>query len=186
MSRLTRPWETLSQRLVLDGGRWLRVWEEVVRLPSGRTLTPFYRYQKGDFCSIVAVTSEGRIVVERRYRHGPRVVTLDIPAGYIEEGEEPLVAAKRELMEETGHEASEWRALGRCATDGNGGGSVCHLFLALGARQVAAPQEDDTEEAELLHLTPSELRAALEKGGFATLAAIAAASRALLELERSR
>lgn len=179
---MTRPWEVLEERLVLDGGRWIRVWEETVRLPSGRTLAPFYRYQKTDFCSIFAQTTDGRIVAARRYRHGPRAVTLDLPAGYIDRGEDALSAAKRELMEETGHEAPGWTPLGVLTTDGNGGGSRCHVFLATGARKLAEPREDDTEESDLLLMTPAELRHALETGAFQTLVGFATASRGLLAM----
>ncbi|HET6404553.1 MAG TPA: NUDIX hydrolase [Candidatus Thermoplasmatota archaeon] len=177
-----RPWETVSSRVVLDGSPWLKVWEERVRLPSGRELSPFYRYEKSDFATIFALDTEGRVPLERRYRHGPRAMTLDLPAGYVERGEEPLATAKRELLEETGYEAAEWHALGSVHTDGNSGGSRCHFFLCTGARRVAAPAEDDTEEAEVLLLPPAELRAALDAGGFATLVATACAARGLLHL----
>lgn len=183
---MTRPWETVAKRLVLDGAPWLRVWEETVRLPSGRTLAPFYRYRKSDFCCIFAVADDARVLLQRRYRHGPRAVTLDVPAGFVDEGETPLDAAKRELMEETGHEAAAWRALGQPFTDGNSGGGQAHMFLATGARRVGEPREDDTEEAELVHLTEAELRRALDAGGFATLAAVATVSRGLLAWETTR
>lgn len=179
---MTRAWDVVASRVVLDGAPWLRVWEETVRLPSGRELKPFYRYQKPDFASVFALTPEGKVLVERRYRHGPRAVTLDLPAGYVDPGEEPLAAAKRELREETGHEAGAWTHLGTYTVDGNSGGSRCHAYLARGARRVAAPVEDDTEEMELLHLAPAEVRAALASGAFATLTPAAVAARALLEL----
>ena len=178
---MTRPWETIEEKLLVDGAPWLRVWEDTVRLPSGRILHPFYRYRKSDFASVFCVTDEGHVLVQRRYRHGPRVVTFDLPAGYVDDGEAPEAAAARELMEETGFEARHWRALGAFTTDGNAGGSRCHMFLATGARKVAEPREDDTEEAELLILPRAEVRRALDAGGFATLAAAATVARGLLE-----
>lgn len=179
---MTRPWETVEEKLLVDGSPWLKVWVDTVRLPSGKILHPFYRYRKQDFVSIFALTADGRVVVERRYRHGPRKVTLDLPAGYIDAGETPVAAAARELLEETGYEAASWRALSTFTTDGNSGGSVCHPFVATGARRVADPREDETEEAEILLLSPAEVRRALDEGGFATLAAGAMAARGLLEL----
>lgn len=171
---------------MLDGAPWMRVWAETVRLPSGRLLQPFYRYQKSDFVSMFVLDAEGHVLVARRYRHGPRTVTLDIPAGYIEPGEDPLTAAARELREETGYEADTFNDMGVFTTDGNGGGSRCHMFLARGARRVAQPQEDDTEEAELLLLPIATVREELEQGGFATLAAAATVSRGLLTLMSTR
>lgn len=178
---MTRAWEVVDSRLVVDGAPWLRVWEDTVRLPSGRTIHPFYRYRKHDFVSLFVTTREGLVIVERRYRHGPRAVTLDLPAGYVEPGEDPLKAAARELLEETGHEAAGWRSLGSFTTDGNAGGSVCHMWWGREARKVADPVEDETEEGEVLLLPLAEVRAALREGGFATLAAGATAARGLLE-----
>jgi len=175
-----RAWETVDSRVVLDGSPWLTVWEERVRLPSGRELSPFYRYQKHDFATIFATDAQRNVLVQRRYRHGPRVVTLDLPAGYIEPGEEALDAAKRELLEETGHEASIWAPLGTVHTDGNSGGSRCHFFVASGARRVAEPADDETEEAELLPMPMDKLREALDSGAFATMVATACAARGLL------
>jgi ADP-ribose pyrophosphatase len=175
-----RPWETVESKLVLDGGPWLQVWSETVRLPSGRTISPFYRYQKSEFVSIFALDGNSRVLVERRYRHGPRTITLDLPAGYIEPGEEAMATAARELVEETGYEADTWNALGTFTTDGNGGGSKCHVFLARGARKVAEPAKDETEEAEILLLPIAEVRQALEDGKFATLTAAATLAQGLL------
>lgn len=179
---MSGPWTVVNEKLLVDGAPWLRVWVQTVRLPSGRELHPFYRYQKSDFVSIFAIADDGRVLVERRYRHGPRAVTLDLPAGYVEAGETPAAAAARELREETGYDAPTWRALGSFTTDGNSGGSVCHMFLATAARKVGEPQEDETEAGELLLLAPAEVRRELASGGFATLAAGAVAARALLEI----
>lgn len=177
-----RAWETVASRVVLDGSPWIKVWEERVRLPSGRELSPFYRYEKHDFASIFALDDAGRVLVERRYRHGPRSMTLDLPAGYIEPGEEPLAAAKRELLEETGYGSPSWTPLGAVHTDGNSGGSRCHFFFAREARRISEPAEDDTEEGEIMHLQPEELRKALEAGEFKTIVSTACAARGLLHL----
>ena len=177
---MVEPWETVDSKLVLDGTPWLRVWSETVRLPSGRTLAPFYRYQRPDFATIFALDETNHVLVERRYRHGPRKLTLDVPAGFVEDREEALAAAARELKEETGYEADTWNALGRFTTDGNGAGSTCHVYLARGARKVAEPMKDETEEAEIVRMPIADVRAALEAGEFATLAAAATVSMGLL------
>jgi ADP-ribose pyrophosphatase len=179
---MTRPWETVESRLVLDGSPWLRVWAETVRLPSGRILRPFYRYKKSDYVALFVLDETGHVLLQRRYRHGPRAITLDVPAGYIEEGEDALAAAARELREETGCEADTFASLGSFHTDGNGGGSVCHMFLGRGARVVGEPEEDDTEEAEILRMPVADVRAALEEGAFRTLAGAATIARGLLAM----
>src|SRR5947207_11562367 len=105
----------------------MRVWSEAVQLPDGRVVEEFSTIELPDYVVVVALTPDGRVVVERNYKHGPRRVCLNLPAGYLERGEEPLAAARRELLEETGYAAEEWVSLGGFAKDGNrgcGGGAV--------------------------------------------------------------
>ena len=73
---------------------------------------------------------------------------------------------RRELLEETGHEADHWTWLGGFVVDGNRGCGVGHLYLARGARQVAQPAADDLEEQELLSMTRAEVEDALLAGEF--------------------
>jgi ADP-ribose pyrophosphatase len=91
---------------------------------------------------------------------------LATPGGFIEPGEDPLDAIKRELLEETGYEASTWISLGRFPVDANRGAGTGSSFLAQGARRVAEINADDLEEQELLSLTPEELEQALLNGEF--------------------
>ena len=105
--------------------------------------------------------------------------------GYLDEGEQPLEAARRELLEETGYEAEEWRPLGRYAVDANRGCGVGHLFLAIGARKVAEPAADDLEEQELLTLTREQVETALAAGEFEVMSWAATMALALLALDRA-
>ena len=103
----------------------------------------------------------------------------------IEPGEDPLTAAKRELLEETGFEATEWIDLGSYKVDPNRGVGVRHLFLARKARQVTEPCSDDIEDQQLLFLSRQELEDALGSGEFKVLSWAAAISLALQYLARA-
>ena len=102
-----RPWRTLARRVLLSRPPWMEVAEERIALPDGREIEGFLSIRTRDFAAIVAVTEPHEVVLIRSYKHGSRRVSLAVPAGYIEEGEDPLTSAKRELREETGYEASE-------------------------------------------------------------------------------
>lgn len=173
MSSDLKPWAVVSSRTVLDAPPHLRVRVEAVDLPDGRRVEDYYQLDMRPFVCVYPETAGGRVLVYRQYRHGPRRIGLVFPGGQIEPDEEPLAAAQRELLEETGWAAPEWTPLGSYTVHGNQGGPVAHLFRATGCRRAAEPVVDDLEEAEVLHLTPAELWAAAGRGEIAILCQIA-------------
>jgi ADP-ribose pyrophosphatase len=178
-------WKTVARREVLDAHPWLSVWEEDLELPAGRRVEGYYTVEMPDYVVIVALTIDGHVVVERGYRHGPRRICLTLPAGYIEHGEEPLAAARRELLEETGYVADQWQALGSFTSNGNRGCGVAHMFLAQHARQVAEPDAGDLEEMVIELMSLPRLTQAVQQGEVAELAAAAAICLALSTQLRS-
>ena len=180
-----KPWTTRSRRTLLDLGPWLSVEEHVVELPDGRVIEDWPWVESREFANVVAVTEEGRFLLFRQTKYAVEGTTLGPVGGYLDEGEAPLDAARRELLEETGHEAPEWTSLGRYVVDGNRGCGVGHLCLARGARKVAEPNADDLEEQELVLLTREEVEEALVSGGLEVLSWAAALALALVALDRA-
>jgi ADP-ribose pyrophosphatase len=175
-----RPWQVLSQTPLLDAQPWLVVYSETVQLPTGHAVENYQTVNMPAYVVIVGFTDEGRVIVERNYKHGPRRVCLNLPAGYIASSEEPLAAAKRELAEETGYEASDWLPLGSFVNDGNRGAGVGHLFLARHAQQVSEPNSGDLEEIEIHLLSPDDLTEAIRAGDMPVLSSAAAFALAVL------
>jgi len=179
-----RPWKTQHRETILDCGKFLRVENHVVELPDGRVISNWPWVITPDYINVVAITEVGKFLCFRQTKYAIEGVGLSLVGGYIEPGEEPLLAAKRELLEETGYEADRWISLGQYPVDGNRGAGNANLFLALDAQQVAAPDADDLEEQELLLLSRSEVEAALTAGDFKLLPWAAAMGLALLYLNR--
>jgi len=169
-----RPWRTLARRTLLWRPPWMEVGEEKVELPDGREIDGFLWIRTRDFVAMVAVTERDEVILVRSYKHGPRTVSLAVPAGYIEEGEEPLAAAKRELQEETGYASEDWVSLGRYVIDGNYGVSTEHIFLARGARKVSEPASGDLEEMEVVAVPLGEISAYVRRGEVVQLSSAAA------------
>jgi ADP-ribose pyrophosphatase len=103
--------ETFLEGEVVFQGRLLRVHRDRVRLPDGgETMREYIRHPGA--VAIVALFEDGRVLLERQFRYALGREFIEIPAGKLEPGEEHLATAKRELLEETGYVAAEWRRLG--------------------------------------------------------------------------
>jgi ADP-ribose pyrophosphatase len=176
-------WKTLSRRLILDRGTFLRVEEHNVELPDGRVIDDWPWVVTPDYCNVVAETEDGRLICFRQVKYAIDGTSLAPVGGYLEPGEKPLAGAQRELLEETGYRAAHWISLGAYAVDGNRGAGTAHLFLARGASHVVDARPDDLEEQEFLLLTRDELRAALLHGEFRLLPWMAVVGLALHRLE---
>jgi len=164
-----RPWKTLSRQTVLKHSKFLTVENHVVELPDGRTIPDWSWVIIPDAVIVLTLTQDDKFICFRQTKYAIDDITLAPVGGMLEPGEVPLEAAKRELREETGYEASDWISLGSYRTDPNRGISTIHLFLAREAHFVTQPNSDDLEDQELLFLERSELEAALFRGEFKAL-----------------
>ena len=173
-----RPWETLESRDVYSS-HWMTVSLLEVRLPNGRIINDFHRITLRAYAVIFAQTDDGSVVVERQYKHGVGAVGLTLPAGLLEDDEDPMATAQRELLEETGYAGGHWRSLGSFVPNANYGAGRAHLFAAAGVAKVAEPASGDLEEMEILLQSPDELAAAVRDGQVASLSATTAITLAL-------
>lgn len=174
------PWQVLRTQLLLDCSPWFRVVADDLLLPDGQRVENFYRIEAPDFVMIFALGDDGRVLALRGYKHGVGRVVFQLPAGYMDRANEsPLACAQRELLEETGHVADEWRSLGSLSVDGNRGLGRAQLFLAQGLRAVAPPDSGDLETLVIEWLPLDELRRRWRAGEFDNATATATIGLAL-------
>jgi ADP-ribose pyrophosphatase len=177
-----KPWRILSRRVLLERPPWLTVGEQDVELPDGTVLEGFHWIETRPFAIVIPLLDRDRTILVRSFKLGVGAASLSLPAGYLEAGEAPLAGAKRELLEETGHEASEWMSLGHYVVDGNYGSGAMHAFIAKGARKVCEPDSGDHEEQELIVVPFAEAIAMLRAGEVAQLSSAAALGLAAIAL----
>ena len=137
---------------------WLKVRKDYVRLPNGAEIPDFYVTEAPDWVNVIAITKDGKFVVEEQYRHGIQKICFELCAGMVDKGEEPLEAAKRELLEETGYTGSDWIAFGFSVPNASGSTTKCYHFLAPGVSFKQVPNPEKTEEIKTHLLTEQEIK----------------------------
>lgn len=112
---------------------------------------------------ILAETKEGKFVINKEYRHPTKKILLSLPGGYVEEGEEPIEGAPRELIEETGYQAEEFLYLGQAHPFPGRHCQETYYYLAKGARKIAEPTPDDCEIFQSFEYSLEELNQMLKE-----------------------
>jgi 8-oxo-dGTP pyrophosphatase MutT (NUDIX family) len=156
-------WPEVAREPVADC-RVFSVERTIAASPQDGSQHAFYRIHSGDWAQIVPVTTDGRIVLVRQYRHGAQTVTLEMPAGMVDPGEEPAAAALRECLEETGYRAREAVPLGSVSPNPTLFDNRLHSYFATGVVFERAPQATATEMTEVVLLERAEIEAKLASG----------------------
>ena len=152
-----RKWRVLSSEYLFRRP-WLTARKDVVKLPDGRVNPEYYVLEYPDWVNVIALTADGQMILERQYRHGLGKTCYELPCGVIEEGETPLEAAKRELLEETGYAGGQWFEWMTLTGNASSTNNLTHSFLATGVEKVAGQSLDATEDIEVSLHSPEFVR----------------------------
>jgi 8-oxo-dGTP pyrophosphatase MutT (NUDIX family) len=178
------PWTTLSSQQILDNPH-LQIRREQVAVPNGPVIPDYYIIENRGWVGIVPFTADGRFLLNRQYKHGIGLEVLEFPAGGIDAHEDdPLLAAHRELMEETGYSVAEeqMELLAHMLANPTGASTRVWWYLARDARKTGSQKIDPVEVIENLLVTPQELLHLIHNGEFAVQGQIAAAYMAFERL----
>lgn len=153
-------------------------WDSMENPRTGQVLKRLV-LETPDWVNVVALTSARRLVVVRQYRFGTSQLTLEIPGGVIDRGEEHRAAAERELREETGFTSQRWTYLGAVEPNPAFHTNLCHHWLAEECTRTHELELDHGEDIALGTLTLEEARAAIQAGTIRHALVITALARVL-------
>ena len=162
-------------------GRILRVREDKVLLPNGKTGTREVVEHPGGV-GILALDGD-EVLLVKQFRYAFSRVLTEIPAGKREKGEEPFVTAQRELKEEIGAEAAEWTELGALIASPGCYGETLYLFMARGLR-FGETHPDEDEFLEVVRVPFDEAAARCMDGRLTDAKTVAAILKARFLLNR--
>lgn len=171
-------WRTLGAREVFRS-RWIGIRQETVETHEGRVTDDYYIVEARDVAIVFALTAERRVVLVRQYKHGVREITVELPGGGIAAGEALEAAARRELLEETGYAAAEFRLVATHQRNTTNSAARDWVFLALGAAPAGPARPDEHEQVEVRLAGLGELRRMVRAGEIGDLGTVAAVYRAL-------
>ena len=179
-------WQVLDEEPLLDRWPWVRVIRQRLRLEDGATvIDDWYQVDVAPFAVIFALTVDGQVALVEQYRHALKRNVLELPAGHIADGEPPLVAARRELLEEAGLQSEHWQPLGEWVVDPNRGCGTAYAFLARQAVLAAKPVAVDLQSQTVRYLPLDEVQAMFRRGDFPVLATVATLGMAFALLDSS-
>lgn len=155
-------WKILSSKYISQY-RYFTARVDKCEMPDGTIVPEYYVVELPVTVCALAVTEDGDAIMAKQYRHPIKETLLEIPGGFIDAGETPEQALKRELLEETGYEFSTVYPVGKISANPGVLQSYTYLFLATGGKKVTGQNLDHSEEIEVILMPVEEVRAMLER-----------------------
>lgn len=159
-----RPWRVLKSENILNIGPWLNVRQELVELPSGKQIPTWFVLDYPNWINVIAETKDHQLVMIDQYRHGLGVTKYEIVAGVIDQGETPLQAAQRELLEETGFGGGEWQEYMTLSPNTSCQSNLSYTFLARGVERLRAQEQEETEDINVHVMNREDVYTLLQQG----------------------
>ncbi|GAA4338237.1 NUDIX hydrolase [Mucilaginibacter gynuensis] len=159
-------WKVLHSEY-LHKGPWATLRSDKCEMPDGRIVEQYYVLEYPDWVNAVAITEEGKILMVTQYRHAAAIVSQEIPGGVIDDGEEPLPAMRRELLEETGYQFDDIELLATIYANPSTANNKTYCYLAKGGKKVQDQDLDEHEELIVTEHTIAEVKQLLAENKIA-------------------
>lgn len=149
-------WKTLSSKYIYDD-RWFRARADSCQFPDGRIIEPYYIVELPDWCNVILVTKDERVILVRQYRYPIDQATYELPGGVIEKNEDPKLAAKREMEEETGYTSDDIEFLMKLSPNPAVNNNTAYFFLVRNAVPTVSTNPDLFEDIDIVSFSKEEI-----------------------------
>lgn len=155
-----RKWAVLESEYLFKKP-WLTARRDHVKLPTGAEIRDYYILEYPDWVNTIAITTEDEFVMIRQYRHGIQETRYELCAGVVEKDEDPMVAAQRELLEETGYGKGTWSKLMTISANTSTMTNLTHCFLAVGVEKIDTQHLEQSEDITVHLLKEHDIKVLL-------------------------
>lgn len=174
-------WKICSSEYI-HKGPWATLRSDKCEMPNGHIVEQYYVLEYPNWVNAVAVTEDNKILMVTQYRHAAGIVSLEIPGGVIDDGEEPIEAMRRELLEETGYAFEKIEPMANVYPNPSTSTNIVYGFLATGGKKVQEQDLDEQEEIIVSEHTFDEVKQLLAENKIAQSLHCTALFYALMKL----
>jgi len=158
-----QAWKQVSTEYLVQES-WFKLRRDRVLKSNNEIMPSYYVLEYSNWANVFPITTDGKVILVRQYRYGIGQWSLEIPGGIMDPGEtNPLEAAKRELLEETGYSCKEIVETAIIAPNPATANNVMYCYLATGCELTHEQSFDEHEELEVILVTMEELKTMLRE-----------------------
>lgn len=152
-----QKWKLLESKYIIQRP-WATLRVDKLELPNGNIKDEYYVLEYPTWVNMVAITEDGNVLFVKQYRHGADQIMVELPAGVVEDDEETEVAARRELLEETGYAFDKIEYICELFANPATSGNLTYTYLLTGGKKVQEQDLDSSEDIEVVEMTIEEAK----------------------------
>ena len=142
-------WKTIDSKYIIQRP-WATLRVDKLEMPNGNIKDEYYVLEYPTWVNMVAITEDNQVIFVKQYRHGAGQIMVELPAGVVEENEDPEIAARRELLEETGYAFDDISYVCELYANPATSGNLTYTYLLTGGRKVQEQELDPSEDIDVV------------------------------------
>lgn len=150
-------WTLLDSKYVIQRP-WATLRVDKLQLPNGNIKEEYYVLEYPTWVNMIGITSDDQVLFVTQYRHGAGKIMTELPAGVVEEGEDPADAAQRELLEETGYAFDSIEKIAELYANPATSGNITHTYVLRGGKKIQEQELDNSEDIDVVLMSMEEAK----------------------------